>query len=457
MPCVPLIDAGCLSRITDDLTAGGSSLVLGGIADGVRTALTWVLTEFVPLWTKIGSPDLAGNSAVAAISHWLLPITAAVAVCGMLAAAARMMLTRRARPLLDIGTGLVTIAAVSALGVVLPDMLLSAGDSFSQWVLTESTGGNFRAMIGVLLDFSTAPDVMIILLGLASIPMLVIQIILLIFRTTSIVILAGLLPLAAAGSIAPLTRSWIRKLLSWMLALICYKPAAAMVYAAGFAMIGSGNGLMSMLAGMAMIALSLVALPVLMRFFTWTTGSVSSGGGSGQFLGMAAAGAAAMGAFGASRRSSAADHAAYVTSNNTRNPNDGSQSGGLGPSGSTDAGTSSAASGAPGTSTAHGTTDRAAPGSGAVGTPGAVNDGNSPAGAQPGTPPAGTGDASAGSPGGSSGLRTNGKQGQTGKPSGGAAAAAGASMAALMAAQGLAQGARDAAANAMDEGERRDQ
>src|ERR1022692_3566144 len=48
------------------------------------------------------------------------------------------------------------------------------------------------------------------------------------------VIAAGVLPLAAAGSIAPMTRPWIRKVTTWMLALIFYKPAAAAVYATAF-------------------------------------------------------------------------------------------------------------------------------------------------------------------------------------------------------------------------------
>ena len=61
------------------------------------------------------------------------------------------------------------------------------------------------------------------------------------FRQAALVILAGVLPLAAAGSVAPMTRTWIRKVTAWMLALIFYKPAAAAVYAAAFTMIGSGG------------------------------------------------------------------------------------------------------------------------------------------------------------------------------------------------------------------------
>src|SRR6266705_930937 len=84
----------------------------------------------------------------------------------------------------------------------------------------------------------------------------------------------GLVTLAAAGSIAPMTRPWIRKVTSWMLALIFYKPAAAAVYAAAFTMIGSGRSARTVLMGFVTLLLSVLMLPALMKIFTWTTGSI---------------------------------------------------------------------------------------------------------------------------------------------------------------------------------------
>ena len=77
--------------------------------------------------------------------------------------------------------------------------------------------------------------------GLIAIVLSMVQAMLMLFRQAALIILAGVLPLAAAGSVAPLTRPWIRKVTAWMLALICYKPAAAAVYATAFTMIGSGG------------------------------------------------------------------------------------------------------------------------------------------------------------------------------------------------------------------------
>ena len=112
-----------------------------------------------------------------------------------------------------------------------------------------------------------------------------------------------------------MTRTWVRKVTAWMLALICYKPAAAAVYATAFTMIGSGGSPQTMLMGFVMLLLSVLTLPALMRFFTWTTGTIARSGGGGQLLGAATVGAIAIGAM---RSSPAAgrrkDQAAYLNS-----------------------------------------------------------------------------------------------------------------------------------------------
>src|SRR5260370_28670866 len=126
--------------------------------------------------------------------------------------------------------------------------------------------------------------------------MAAIQAVLMLFRQAAVVVLAGVLPLAAAGTLAPATRAWFRRVTGWMLALIFYKPAAAAVYATAFTMIGRGKDPRTILMGFAMVLLSLLALPVLMKFFTWTTGAVEAAAGGGGVLGPLMGGAIAIGA-----------------------------------------------------------------------------------------------------------------------------------------------------------------
>ena len=108
-------------------------------------------------------------------------------------------------------------------------------------MLQASTGGHFTQRLDDILDLGggAAPAVVLIF-GVIAIILALVQAVLMLFRQAALIILAGALPLAAAGAIAPMTRTWVRKVTAWMLALICYKPAAAAVYAAAFTMIGSG-------------------------------------------------------------------------------------------------------------------------------------------------------------------------------------------------------------------------
>jgi hypothetical protein len=163
-------------------------------------------------------------------------------------------------------------------------------------VLEASTGGQFASRLTSMLTLSGASPAVIVVLGIVAIIITAIQAVLMLFREGALVILAGLLPLAAAGMMAPGTRTWFRRVTGWMLALIFYKPTAAAVYATAFSMIGAGKGASTILVGFAMVFLSLLALPVLMRLFSWTTGQVADSAGGGGFLQTALSGAVAIGA-----------------------------------------------------------------------------------------------------------------------------------------------------------------
>ena len=248
-----------------------------------------------------------------------------------------MAVLRRANPLIDVTGGLLTLAGATVLGAIVPALLLKAGDAWSTWVLQVSTGGQFPQRLTIALTLGgKAAAAVVVVFGIVAIVFSIVQAALMLFRDAALIILAGVLPLAAAGSIAPMTRPWIRKLSSWMLALICYKPAAAAVYATAFTMIGSGGSLQTVLMGFVMVVLSVLALPALMKFFTWTTGAIAASGGGGQLLNAAAVGAVAVGAMSSGRGgSSAQDQAAFMDSRLISSPG-GSPPGG--PSGSGPAG-----------------------------------------------------------------------------------------------------------------------
>jgi hypothetical protein len=120
------------------------------------------------------------------------------------------------------------------------------------------------------------------------------QAILMFFREGAIIVLSGLVVLAAAGNFTAGTRPWLQKWLSWMLALVAYKPVAATVYAVAIQVVGNGRDTRTIFIGLTMILLSLIALPTLMKLFSFAVPAAVAGG-AGAFS--AAGGAATAGIY----------------------------------------------------------------------------------------------------------------------------------------------------------------
>jgi hypothetical protein len=355
MPCPVLLEPACLGAkaVGTVLGAGAGAAagnVLTNIAGAIQSGISWIVTNSIDWWIKIPSPDLAAEPAVGRLQQLMLPVTVAVAVLGLIIAGGKMALTRKANPLIDATSGLVTIAATAAIGVLLPTLLLQAGDAWSNWILNASTGGQFAARLTDVLTLDGTQPAIVVVLGIVAIIISALQAVLMLFRQASLVVLAGVLPLAAAGTLTPATRPWFKKVTGWMLALIFYKPAAAAVDAVAFVMIGTGRDVRIVFMGFAMLGMSLLALPVLIRFFTWTTGQVTEAAGGGGFMHTALSGAVAFGALrgsaGGSGSSGPADQARLMS--DRLGPADG------GPSGARPAGSGQAAAPVPGASPAMG-------------------------------------------------------------------------------------------------------
>ena len=75
-------------------------------------------------------------------------------------------------------------------------------------------------------------------LGLLAFFASLIQIALMVVRGGMLVILAGILPLSASATNTEWGRAWFKKCIAWLIAFILYKPAAAIVYATAFRLVG---------------------------------------------------------------------------------------------------------------------------------------------------------------------------------------------------------------------------
>ncbi|MDP9417181.1 MAG: hypothetical protein M3P48_04970 [Actinomycetota bacterium] len=295
MPCNPLIPATCADEVVNrgaGAVGDAAAASLGNsFADAMRDGATWVIATTIGWWVDVPSIDLSA-APVAEIRGYVWWLAIVIAVAGVTWQGLRMAITRKPDPLFDIGRGLFTLAVWAGIGVIGPAMTLRAGDSFASWALDEAARGQVADRLVALASLAGVQSAgAAILLGLLMMLTGLLQAVLMMFREGAVVILAGVVVLAAAGNFTGFGRPWLMKVLGWMLALICYKPVAALVYAVALTLVGEGKDPRTIVVGLSMIAMSIFALPVLMKFFTWATGQASGGGGGAAALaGVSAAG-----------------------------------------------------------------------------------------------------------------------------------------------------------------------
>lgn len=283
MPCDPLVPVTCVD-LPDPIGEAGDAVAgaLGNqFAEAMADGAGWVLRTTVGWWVDVPAVDVVTSPATT-IRSYVLWAAVAIATVGVMWQGVRLMLSRRADPLIGVGRGLFIFALLAAVGIVAPAAALRAGDAFATWVLDESTGGQLAVRLQTIASFSgvTASGAVIVL-GLLMILSGIAQAVVMIFREGAVVVLSGAVVLAAAGSFSQATRPWLHRVVGWMAALIAYKPIAALVYATAFAMVGDGTDPRTVLVGLTMIVLAVVALPALMKFFTWTSGTVADHASSG--------------------------------------------------------------------------------------------------------------------------------------------------------------------------------
>jgi len=304
----------CIGAAVGGVAGAAADSVLGSFADAIKSAVADLVKATLTWWVGQPSLDVAA-SPVSRLQALLLPVTVLVAVGGLMWQGIRMTLSRKPDPLFDVGRGLAVLAFVTGAGVLTLGAALKAGDSLSVWMLDQSTGGRFSDRIVEVMAMQgiTGPGT-VILLGMVTFFVTLLQWVLLFFRQGSLIILAGLLPLAAAGSMSQSTRPWLRRLLAWLLSIVAYKPMVAFIYAAGFTRFGSGKDLSTVVLGVVVLALSVVAMPALLRFFSWgvEAGAAHLGGAAGGAIAGGVGVATAAVTLAGSRGGGAAQQAASV-------------------------------------------------------------------------------------------------------------------------------------------------
>lgn len=236
-------------------------------------------------------------------------------VLGVIMAGLRIIWRQDGADAREVIKGLLIFAAISGAGTATVQLLLGAGEQFSAYLLEQATGAgedDQEAVFGAgLADILFLPAdlsegsveqswwlagsgvgaIMAILLLLFAVMVFVVQIVILVIRGALLLVMVILLPVAAALAMTETGRGMLSKYAGWLLALILYKPAAAILYAIAFRLGSDEESLLNVVTGMAIFVCALFMLPALLRLIVPATAAVASGGGMG---GLAAAGAGAV-------------------------------------------------------------------------------------------------------------------------------------------------------------------
>lgn len=233
-----------------------------------------LIIETTTAWLAVPSTSAANTDASNALQQDLKPLAAVLAALGVMVGVGQMLVTMKGSALRTQVAGIVRLMIVSAAGTTMVVTLLEAGDVLADHLVSSSTGGGVAGIEG-LASFEAALATGgasiggILLLAILAIVTSIIQLGLLLVRSAIVVVLAGFLPVAAAASLVGHNKM-LAKTSAWLLGFICFKPAAAAVYAGAFRLMG-GDGtdadVLSVIQGLMLLVLAVAALPTVIRLF----------------------------------------------------------------------------------------------------------------------------------------------------------------------------------------------
>lgn len=293
-----------LAGLAGNAAQGGVEAILtwlaGVIVSGAMMALDWMGTW----WLGIGSPDMGPESAAARIQDVTRPLLPIFGVIGTALGLVRFARDPGRDTTMSLVAAMIRTVVTVAIILTATSMLLESGTVLSPW-LVDQIGQTEEQTIsaaigGDSLTESVKGDIalalIVMLLAFFALLAALVNAVMVLFSYGVAAIIAGILAFFAAMSTTETGEKSFNKLLSWLIAVILFKPVAAIIWGFGLAMAGayrdSGaegmDQLVGMMCGLVMICAAILALPALAR----AVAPVTSAGPRGM------GGAAAIGAIG---------------------------------------------------------------------------------------------------------------------------------------------------------------
>uniref|UniRef100_UPI00082BD9B3 hypothetical protein n=1 Tax=Nocardia amamiensis TaxID=404578 RepID=UPI00082BD9B3 len=351
--------------------AAGSAL--DDLAGTLMDAFTRLLRMAMTWWTDLPSPQLtvAGGepgAALSAIRDYSSGLQVLLLTTGIMFAAARLALAKRGGVAGEAQESFLMLARAVFASMAFAAVITAgtrAGDAFADWVIFDASSGDWAGAVNRLTEFDADTRTglgtgVLLLVGLLGVISTLIQLVMLVVRQALLILVVAVIPLAAAASGTGPGSQAYKKLLSWSLAFVLFKPTGALIYAIAFTVIGNEQQRdpQLVLLGLILLVMSVVVLPALIRLVAPAVATLGGGGGAAAVLAGGAAGVAmaSMGDRSSGRRLSEGENApgGAGTSNGSSAPGGGPPGGGGGgggrpmSGGSGDSGPSASGAASPG-------------------------------------------------------------------------------------------------------------
>ncbi|WP_394253010.1 hypothetical protein [Arthrobacter pityocampae] len=404
-----------------------------------------VLTEMINFvgtwWLKIGAPSMGEGSATERIQQSTLIFVGMAGVIGTAFALIKLARDQDRASTENLVMGMVRTILTTAVAVPMVGLLFGVTDVVAPWLVTTISGSaqddglgtamGLEALAGTTMTMQLAGIVLFVvplaLLGA------IINAVLVIFSYGMAIALCGVLPIFAAASQTERGRKAFDKAVGWLAAVVLFKPAAAILYGAGLALLKGingtaenevGNTTIGLLTGLVIICSACIAMPALAKVLVPAVSAGPQGMGAsglamaggavaiGAITGGVGAAAGAAAAGGGGSAAAITGGGAAATAGQAAATGGGAAATGAASAAETSATAGTGAAGAVGGSGASavpaGGGGSGAPGaaaSGGAGSTGGGAGGTGPAGAEqkPGQSPAPASDAGGGSSGGTGG------------------------------------------------------
>ena len=283
-----------------EVVSEASDNIISQWAASIMEGLSNTLIKVGTLWVGAGTPTVeGGDTAVAFVQSHTLWLVLAVAIASIIVAGVQLAWMKRGEPARDLLRSMFTLVITSTIGVSVAQLLITASDDFSKWILSEAAVGDDGQFATKILSVATLNPsaigmIVIIVAGVFGLLANLVQIGLMFVRSAMLILLVGIIPLAGAATNTKWGAAWLYKTLGWFIAFLMFKPVASIVYAVAIKLVQgdswsfTDDNLTSFVLGIVMMVLAVFSLPALMAFMVPATSAIASGGGSGATLAGAA-------------------------------------------------------------------------------------------------------------------------------------------------------------------------